>query len=205
MDGRDEVKEEMRMAMKARLRFGLVAAAFVAMASSACSQADDSSNAAAPSRTPTSGATGSAPTTIRPEQITAACPLLPATEVVRVLGSDKGTTLQATEGAKETAADGARFTCTYGRDGRQALVLAVAEQAGVPAAGVEAVAQESGATAEDISGLGDAAVTYTAQGFRYVVTAVSYDKGHRLVFVGAAEIVPQAKLTELATTVVQGL
>jgi hypothetical protein len=57
----------------------------------------------------------------------------------------------------------------------------------------------------DVPGLGGAAVTYTAQGFRYVVAAVSAEQGHRLVLVGAAEIVPEARLAELATTVVKTL
>ena len=187
--------------MKGRSQLVLTAILVLA-ASSACGTATDSSDTAAPSGEPTRSATPSAGSA-RPETITAACPLLPVEEVVRVLGGTQGGGLEATEGPKETGPSGTRFRCTYGRGGRQALVLGVAEQEGEARAGVEAAVAQSGVTGTDVAGLGDAAATYSVGGFSYLVTAVSAEKGHRLVFLGAPAVVPKAKLTELAGSVVR--
>jgi hypothetical protein len=186
--------------VKAFFRLGLTAVLVLA-ASSACGTATDSSDTAVPTGEPTRAATRST-VAARPQTITAACSLLPAEEVVRILGGD-GSGLEATEGPRETGPSGTRFRCTYGRGGRQALVLGVAAQEGEARAGVDAAVAQAGVTGTDVAGLGDAAATYTVGGFRYLVTAVSREKGHRLVFLGAPAVVPQTKLTELAASVVR--
>jgi hypothetical protein len=187
--------------VKAFFRLGLTVVLVLAV-SSACGTTTDSSDTAAPTGQPTRAGTPSA-VSARPQTITAACPLLPVEEVVRVLGGAEGSGLEATEGPKETGPSGTRLRCTYGRGDRQALVLGVAEQEGEARAGVDAAVTQSGATGTDVPGLGDAAATHTVGGFRYLVTAVSWEKGHRLVFLGAPAVVPKTKLAELAASVVK--
>jgi hypothetical protein len=168
----------------------------------ACGQDDAGTDtadtaSATPSATESPAADGAA-------AITGACKVLPASEVLEVLGASNGTTLQATEMEPQQGPSGTRYSCAYGQgSNRQALVLGVAEQTGAPAAGVDAAVKEAGATPTAVNGLGDRAVTYTIGEFRYVVAAVSHEQGHRLVFLGAPRVVPQEKLTELGDRVTQ--
>ena len=175
-------------------------AALLLPVSAACGQTDTASDADATASATASPTTSAAAS---PATITGACTFLPATEVVEVLGAAEGTTLQAKEMAPQKGPAGSRYSCVYGQGDRQALVLGVAEQTGAAAAGVDAAVKESGATASQLDGLGERAATYLVGGFRYVVTAVPHEQGHRLVFLGASQIVPQSKLTELAGRVTQ--
>ena len=188
-----------------KLQFRLnVAVVLVLAAGSACGPAKDSSDTAARTGATSPTATRSA-VQAPPEPITAACPILPAGEVVRVLGGTQGNGLEAAEGPAQAGPSGTLYRCTYGRDGREALVLGVTEQEGSARAGVEAAVAQSGATGTDVVGVGDAAAAYTVGGFRYLIAAVSREKGHRLVFLGAPAIVPESKLSELAAIVVRRL
>jgi hypothetical protein len=172
-------------------------AALVLPAIAACGPAESNSDAAA-----TPSPTKSAPAT-RPAAIKGACTFLPAAEVIEVLGAAEGTTLKATEMPPQQGTGGPRYSCAYGQGNRQALVLGVAQQTGSAATGVGAAVEESGAVAAPLNGLGESAATYTVGGFRYVVAAVGHEQGHRLVFLGAPQIVPQDKLTELAARLTQ--
>jgi hypothetical protein len=187
----------------------LIVATAAALASSACGSNADAGppggavNSAA--LTPSTIATASAPA--RPTTITSACELLSADVVVKVLGSSKGTKLQA----KEQAPDGSQalYSCVYGDNkGREVLSL-IAEtypdRADTVTESIDAIAKSSHVKTTRIDGVGADAVAYVSDATRILAFAVPYEKELRLVVLTGPSIIPQGKYTELAQHVASRL
>jgi hypothetical protein len=154
-----------------------------------------------------------APVTTAParlKQVTSACKLLPAAVVVKLLGGTAATKLTAKEDPVEHLADGkVRYTCVYGNNGREPFGLTVStrpNQADTAAAAINAIANASKAKNTRVDVLGSGGVGYvTDGGIRLLAVAVPYETDLRMMVFSAPQIVPHAKLVEVAKHVVAQL
>lgn len=160
----------------------------------------------APSATPD---TPRAPATTGParlKKITSACELLPAEVVVDLLGGSASAKLTAKEDAVERLDEGrVRHGCTYGQGGKKPFSLILStrpDRAADAAAAIEAIGQASGKKTTAIKGLGAGGVGYVTDGIRLVAVAVTYEDELRMVIFSAPQVVPHAKLVEVAKHVV---
>ncbi|MFC6021043.1 hypothetical protein ACFP2T_33335 [Plantactinospora solaniradicis] len=155
----------------------------------------------------------SAPTTkaasapARPRTVTSACQLLPADVVVTILGSSKGTTLEAKEQPPQDE-DARRYNCVYGAQGQELLSLVTTtypDRADTVAETIDAIAKSSQATTTRIDGVGADAVVYTSDDVRVLAFAMPYEKELRVSVLTGPSIIPQTKYTELARQVASRL
>ena len=193
-----------------RYTVGLAAVCLAALGVAACG-ADESSTGDAATRA--ASPTPAAPVTTAPagiKQVTSACKLLPAAVVVKLLGGTAATKLAATEDPVEHLADGkVRYTCVYGNNGREPFALTVStrpNQADTAAAAINAIANASKAKNTRVDVLGSGGVGYvTDGGIRLLAVAVPYETELRMMVFSAPQIVPHAKLVEVAKHVVAQL
>jgi hypothetical protein len=152
---------------------------------------------ATPSNT---GATASGAPQPIPVALTAACPLLSAAELKRLLGgSGSQTTVTATEGTPDPSAASMSYTCTYGSNGRNPFALSVSEvTAGgsTPASEIAAIsdlAKSKQQTPESVAGVGEAAVFYSLPDNTSVLASAKQSQGKLrwVVFAGPAILAKQ--------------
>lgn len=174
-----------------------------ALTAAACAGADKPESAAAEWEAPAAGASAAgAPAPMK--KITSACALLPADVVVKVLGSSSGTKLTAEEQPVDQNDTSPTLGCAYKGKGREVLainVVVLADRAKDAASVVDGIAKKSGAKVSQLDGLGDAAVTYTSDGTRFLVFAAAYESELRVVVFTGPPVVPAAKYQELAERV----
>jgi hypothetical protein len=155
---------------------------------------------------PTSSASQAPSARARLKEITSACKLLPADVVVDLLGGSATSKLTAMEDPVEHLDKGRiRHGCTYGQKANRPFGLIVSSRpnrAADAAAAIEAIAKASGVKTTPIKGLGAGGVGYVTDGLRLVAVAVTYKDELRLVIFSAPQIVPHAKLVEVANHVV---
>jgi hypothetical protein len=158
---------------------------------------------------PQTSSTPDAPATSAPArlaEITSACKLLPANVVKDILGGTSSTKLTAREDPVEHLDEGrVRWGCTYGQGGKKPFGLVVSmrpNRAADAAAAIEAIGEASGTKTTPITGVGAGGVGYVTDGLRLVAVAVTYEDQLRLVIFSAPQVVPHAKLVEVASHVV---
>lgn len=173
-----------------------------ALAAAACAGGDNPGSAAEWEAPAAGTSAAGAPAPIK--KITSACALLPADVVVKVLGSSSGTKLTAEEQPVDQNDTSPTLGCAYKGKGREVLainVVVLADRAKDAASVVDGIAQKSGAKVTQLDGLGDAAVTYTSEGTRFLVFAAAYESELRVVVFTGPPVVPAAKYQELAERV----
>ncbi|MEU4564843.1 DUF3558 family protein [Actinoplanes sp. NPDC023936] len=135
----------------------------------------------------------------RVSTITSACELLPAAQVIEMLGGSGKTKLSAEELPAEKQENGNVWRhCAYGRDGKQAFVLSVAtmpDRSETVQETIDAVAK-AGEKPQRIEGLGAGAVGYLEDTTRAVLAVVPYRKDLRVVQFTGPALVPQDKIAD---------
>lgn len=170
-----------------------------ALTATACG-GGDSPGSAAEWSTP-AAATPTASAAVPIKKITSACALLPAEVVVAMLGSSSGTKLTAKEQPVDQKDSEPTLGCAYTGKGQEVMainVVALRDRARDGASTLDAIARKSGAKVTHLAGLGDAAVTYTSDGTRFLAFAVDYQSDLRVVLFTGAPVVPVAKYKKLA-------
>lgn len=158
------------------------------------------SGSAAPSDTP---ANTTKPTSA-PAKLTAACPLVPAEDLTRLLNNGKpGSTLTPTEGTPEDDDGGKIYKCSYGKGSTVALELVAREfpaQGRTAASSIDAVAKNSKAKTTNVPGVGEAAVFYPTADGTSVVLAGAKLSGEtlRMVVLAGPKVLPQDRLANVA-------
>ncbi|MFA1547982.1 hypothetical protein [Actinomadura chokoriensis] len=163
-----------------------------------CSQDAPSSSTSAPPTTPTSGGADRTPSPAA--KLTAACPLLSATELKTLLGGGARTKLTATDEKTDNPND---FTCAYGSGGKKPFALTVMSRPNVtPKAVIAAVAKNSEVKSRRVPGVGAAAVIYTKNGFSVLTASKRYNGQTRTVIFAAPAVVPGRKFIEVTQLVI---
>ena len=169
--------------------------------------AEDRSATQPPQTTSAPSAT-SGPT--QPTALTEACPLLSNDDLTRLLNNGKDAGLTAAEAAPEDDDGGKIYKCTYGKGGTTALELVAREfpaNGGTAATAIDAVGKASEATTTPVTGVGEAAVFYPTTDGTGVVLAGAKTSGDnvRMVVLAGPKVLPQDKLADVATVVMERL
>lgn len=146
-------------------------------------------------------------------KLTAACPLLTASEVEQVLGGGKSTTqVTATEGKPDTSQADKLFECDYGAAGSSAaapftLSLGNITESGFSASdAIAAFVKQAKAKPQVVSGLGqDAAYFPLPTGDAMLALAKRSHGELRTATFEAPTVVPEAKLAQLMALVAERL
>jgi hypothetical protein len=154
---------------------------------------------ATPSSTAVTGTRASEPTTVA---LTAACPLLSATELKRLLGaSGSRTTVTATEDQPDTSGGSTTYTCIYGSKGNNPFALSVSEFTAenyTPASAIDAIGKAAKVETESVAGVGEAAVFYSLPDNTSILAAAKRSQGKlRTVLFAAPVIVPKQKFVDV--------
>ncbi|GAA3756977.1 hypothetical protein GCM10022225_47750 [Plantactinospora mayteni] len=195
----------MAPAKTARRSLSLSIAALAVLSASACGGDGEPATFGGPvdtaSSSPGAKATASAPAKLK--EITSACELLPANQVVKTLGGSDQTTLKATE-APPAEDETTRYTCTYQDGNREALSLvatAFPDRADTATETIDAIGEGSEAKTTRVDGVGADAVAYTVEGARVLAFAVPYQQELRLVVLSGPSVIPQSKFAALGKQV----
>lgn len=138
-------------------------------------------------------------------KITSACRLLPAAEVVKILGSSSKTKLKARELPVDKSDGEVAYSCAYGKDGQEPFGLTVStrpDKAEGAQETIDTIAAASGVKTTAVDNVGEAGVGYVKDDFRVVAVTVPYKTDLRLVIFAAPKIVPHQKLVEVLEEVV---
>jgi hypothetical protein len=159
--------------------------------------------------TPTTPAARAAIRTLRPvAKLTAACTLLSAAELKTLLGGGASRTkVTATEDKPDPSGGHTSYTCEYGSNGKKPFaltVLGIAQDGGyTPKVAIDAVAKSSGVKTYRLTGVGEAAVFYTAKnGYSLVATGKRSHGQTRTVNFAAPAGVPERKFVDVAKLVI---
>jgi hypothetical protein len=185
-----------------------------AIAALAASCASENPPAAQPPQTtgtstPTS-TSSTAPSAVQPAALTGACPLLSNDDLTRLLNNGKDAKLTPTEGAPKDD-DGAKiYRCAYNRGSTTALELIAREfpaDGRTAATAIDAVSKASKSKPTPVTGVGEAAVFYPTSDSTGVVLAGAKISGGniRLIALTGPKVLPQDKLTSIATAVMERL
>lgn len=189
----------------------------VAALAAGCSGAPHSGGQQLPTVTPPSTTSTTATTpavradapirTIPPvAKLTAACTLLSAAELKTLLGgSASQTKVTATENKPDPSGGDTSYTCAYGSNGKKPFaltVLGVAQDGFPPKLAIDAAAKASGVKTHSVTGVGEAAVFYTKDGYS-VLTAGKRSHGQtRTVIFAAPAVVPEQNFVDVAKLVI---
>ncbi len=162
---------------------------------------------AQPSQTTSSSST---PTVTPGAPLTEACPLLSNDDLTRLLNNGKDANLTATEAPPEDDGNGKIYQCSYGNGRATALELVAREfpaNGTTAATAIDEVGKASGATTTPVTGVGEAAVFYPTPDGVGVVLAGAKTSGEnvRMVVLAGPKVLPQDKLTDVATLVMERL
>jgi len=138
-------------------------------------------------------------------KISSACKILPASAVVKVLGSSSGTRLKARELPVDRSDGEVAYTCAYGKDGQEPFALTVStrpDKADAARSTIDNIAAASGVETTPVEDVGEAGVGYVSDSIRIVVVTLPYKADLRLVLFAAPKIVPQDKMVEVIEEVV---
>ncbi|MEV4539409.1 hypothetical protein AB0J82_37110 [Asanoa sp. NPDC049518] len=141
----------------------------------------------------------------RLEKISSACKILPASAVVKVLGSSSATKLKARELPVDKSDGEIAYTCAYGKDGQEPFALTVStrpDKADAARSTIDNIAAASGVKTTPVDDVGEAGVGYVSDSFRIVAVTLPYEADLRLVLFVAPKIVPQDKMVEVVEKVV---
>lgn len=143
--------------------------------------------------------------------MTSACKVLTADAVIDLMGGTSTTKLKAREdGVEDLGAGATRYTCGYGRDGKEPFALSVTERPdpdGTVVESIDQIADYADGETKRITGLGEGidGLTYIKGNYRGTAVAVPYrDKLRIAVFIGPRQL-PRAKLIEVAEHLVTRL
>ncbi|MEO3817691.1 hypothetical protein [Plantactinospora sp. B24E8] len=192
---------------KARRSVALIAAPAAALAFGGCGgDTGAGASGGAVWQAPESSAATARPPA-RVKTVTSACDLLSASVVVKILGSSKGTELEARD-STDAEADPKRYSCLYENDGREVLSLvtiAYPDRADTATETIDAVAEGSNAETTRVDSVGADAVAYTKDNVRVLAFVEPYEKELRMAVLSGPALIPQDRYAELARKVADRL